>query len=423
MSFEYNLYSDDLPPGHDTGTGVATTADDTYDDSSVDAAIAATAANAADGFIPASGATSTPVAQAPSILKNMKTPLETAERGLEKLVLKLQWTNQITTYREFGNEFLSQYSTWYNECQSIESAEALGAYQPSACRVKSKFLQPIEHAKEGTAYQSLRARADAKCKEWSPERGAFHLEMRNINSDVRRLQLLEHATTLIWKMARILLASIKAMSYDPHNLVADMLLIAAHNQVLRELCDLEEFVSIYKRNHKCGRAAEDPDVMYVRRFGTADESDDNAPPQRLPTPLLFKRVRYKMSTKILPSINKHWQDKVAFLLALGLPESKNIQQIVGTCKELGQQLISQVGGISSAIASKLTTEIDPNINKGSTEKKNETKSTSPSKLIWNSYKKEYLFTRDETAVLSSFLSLPLLNTSSNKKYFSFSPSQ
>ena len=112
MSFEYDSYRDDLPPYHDaTGTGGATTAtDDTYDYSSVDAAIAATAADAADGLTPASGATSTPVVQAPSILKNMKTPLETAELGLERLVLKLQFTNQITAYHELGKEFLNQYS-------------------------------------------------------------------------------------------------------------------------------------------------------------------------------------------------------------------------------------------------------------------------------------------------------------------------
>eukprot|EP00956_Cyclotella_meneghiniana_P029094 scaffold69418_cov60-Cyclotella_meneghiniana.AAC.1 len=83
--------------------------------------------------------------------------------------------------------------------------------------------------------------------------------MRNINNDERRLQLLEHAAVSIWRMARILLASIQAMVYDPHNLVADMLLVA-HDRVLRELCDLEEFVSIYKRIHKCGREAEDPNV-------------------------------------------------------------------------------------------------------------------------------------------------------------------
>eukprot|EP00956_Cyclotella_meneghiniana_P031558 scaffold83164_cov31-Cyclotella_meneghiniana.AAC.1 len=293
------------------------------------------AADAAVGLTPAAGATSTPVVHAPSILKKMATPLETAELGLERLVLKLQWTNQITAYRELGKEFLNQYSTWYYECQSIESAEALGAYQPSACRVKSKFLQPIERAKEGTAYQSLRARADAK----------FY-----------------------------------------------------HHKVLRELCDLEEFVSIYKRIHKCGRDAEDPDVMYVRRFGTAEESDGIAPPAEHTntSPIQASAVQNvnenppmsvetsKMSTPIaklfeepseltIEAINKHWQDKVAFLLALGLPESKNIQQVVEISKQLqhmstfGQQLISQVGGVSSTIASKLAADMNPNANEGSAE--------------------------------------------------------
>ena len=167
--------------------------------------------------------------------------------------------------------------------------------------------------------------------------------MRNINNDERRLQLLEHAAVSFWRMARILLASIKAMEYNPHNLVADMLLVY-YNRVLRELCDLEEFVSIYKSIHKCGRDAEDPDVMYVRRFGTAEESDGIAPPAEHTntSPIQASAVQNvnenppmsvetsKMSTPIaklfeepseltIEAINKHWQDKVAFLLALGLP--------------------------------------------------------------------------------------------------------
>ena len=431
MSFEYDSYSEDLPAGHNTGNGGATTADDAYDDSSVDAAIAASAATAANGFIPASGVTSTPAVTAPSALKKKYTPLETAELGLERLVQKLQWPNQITAYREFGKEFLSQYSTWYNECQSIECAEALDAYQPNACRVKSKFLQPIERAKEGTAYQSLRARADAKCKEWSLERGAFHLEMRNINNDERRLQLLEHAAVSIWRMARILLASIQAMVYDPHNLVADMLLVA-HDRVLRELCDLEEFVSIYKRIHKCGREAEDPNVMYVRRFGAADESDDNAPPtvDTNTSPITASAVQnvnenppesIETTTKVTPvaklfdepneltveAVNKHWQEKVALLLAAGLPDSRNIQQMVQSSKKLqdmstfGQQLISQVGGFTSSIASAVSKEVHPSTNMKLRE--GVSKSSTPPQLIWNSYKREFLFTREETAEESEVL--------------------
>eukprot|EP00956_Cyclotella_meneghiniana_P034320 scaffold103438_cov83-Cyclotella_meneghiniana.AAC.1 len=174
--------------------------------------------------------------------------------------------------------------------------------------------------------------------------------------------------------------------------------------------------------------------MYVRRFGAAEESDGNAPPTENTntSPIQASAVQNvnenppmsvetsKMSTPIaklfeepselsVEAINKHWQDKVAFLLALGLPESKNIQQIVEISKQLqdmstfGQQLISQVGGISSTIASKLTADMTPNANEGSAEKGKEKKSIPPPKLIWNSYKKEYQFTRDETAAESEAL--------------------
>eukprot|EP00956_Cyclotella_meneghiniana_P032800 scaffold91562_cov49-Cyclotella_meneghiniana.AAC.4 len=382
---------------------------------SVDAAIAASATTAAVGFIPASGVTSTPAVTAPSALKKKHTPLETAELGLERLVQKLQWPNPSRTRLPRVRQRISKPIL----------------YLPNACRVKSKFLQPIERAKEGTAYQSLRARADAKCKEWSLERGAFHLEMRNINNDERRLQLLEHAATSIWRMARILLASIQAMVYDPHNLVADMLLVA-HDRVLRELCDLEEFVSIYKRVHKCGREAEDPNVMYVRRFGTADESDDNAPPtvDTNTSPITASAVQnvnenppasVETTTKVTPvaklfdepneltveALNKHWQDKVALLLAAGLPDSRNIQQMVQSSKQLqdlstfGQQLISQVGGFTSSIASEVAKEVRPSTNMKS--KEGVSKSSTPPKLIWNSYKREFLFTREETAEESEVL--------------------
>ena len=244
-------------------TGLLTQEDDEY--SSTDEQIAKMT-------LPPVEDTSTSIKPTDSILKAKKklSPLDRAKQFFGLFVDGLRWDTQKTAYRQFGEEYLRQYSQWYHESQNMKTAEALSAYRPGSCKVNTDFLQPCDRVREGTAYQSLLAVADAKCNEWSLERGGMHLKVRQMNNDARREIFIELAARSMWRMARILLSTILSVEYDAHNLVADMLTLH-HAEVLKEMCSLEEFITLYKRINKCDRDVEDPDVMYARRFDSAPD--------------------------------------------------------------------------------------------------------------------------------------------------------
>ena len=149
---------------------------------------------------------------ASNLRKKKFSPLKLAVQFLGRFVATLRWDTQSSAYREFGEKFLRLYSQWYNESQSIKNAEALGAYKPSACRVNSAFLQPCERVREGTAYKSLLAKFNAKCEKWSLARGSFHLEVRRMNNEAKREEILELMAFYIYRMASILLSTIEGIA-------------------------------------------------------------------------------------------------------------------------------------------------------------------------------------------------------------------
>ena len=245
--------------------------------------------------------TSTSVKPTDSILKAKKklSPLDRAKQFFGLFVDGLRWDTQKTAYRQFGEEYLRQYSQWYHESQNMKTAEALSAYRPGSCKVNTDFLQPCDRVREGTAYQSLLATADAKCDEWSLERGAMHLKVRRMNNDAAKEALIELVAHSMWRMARILLSTILSEEYDAHNLVADMLILH-HQAVLKKLCSLEEFIRLYKKINKCGRDIEDPDVMFARRFGIATESDASITNKDNQTPASPKTMLLLMTSTMSP---------------------------------------------------------------------------------------------------------------------------
>lgn len=399
------------------------------DDASIDAAIAAFDLSSIE-------ATSASVAPQDGVARKKKrSPLEIAAQFLGNFVQTLQWPMQISAYQEFGEEFLRLYSQWYHERQNIKKAEAQGAYKPTACRVNSGFLQPCDRAKGGPAYLSLRNESDAKCTEWSLIRGEFHLRMRTINNRTKRDEYIRLMAYSIWRMARLLLASIEGDFYGPHNLVADMLLIA-HNKVFKELCKLDEFISVYKRIHKCVRDPEDPDVMYTRRFGTAAEPPGGVDPSTtspvaspsqtdathdmniippttngkktstLPVSNLFAEETSKApTTQSVEDVNKQWREKFAMFLAMAA-DSHNVQKMVDGNKKLaelndfGNSLIRKEGGITTNVANILAVDERKPPATPKPNKKNPSKPLISPKLIYDRYSKKHRFTRDETAAES-----------------------
>eukprot|EP00956_Cyclotella_meneghiniana_P031769 scaffold84611_cov48-Cyclotella_meneghiniana.AAC.2 len=326
-----------------------------------------------------------------------KSRLDMAKSFLGLFIAQLRWDTQKSAYRQFGEEFLRQYSHWYHESQNMKKAEALSAYKPGACQVNTDFLQPCDRVREGTAYQSLLATADAKCNEWSLERGTMHLKVRRMHNDAAKEAFIELVAHSMWRMARILLSTILSEEYDAHNLVADMLILH-HQAVLKKLCSLEKFIRLYKQINKCGRDIEDPDVMFARRFGIATESDASITNEDNQTPASPKEdaithnihnvppTTLSLSTTPTPSsleeLHKIYRQKLAVLIAAA-SDSQNLK------KE---------GGIHSAVASKLTDTGDDEKQPASPK----TPTTTPTnrlaspKLIYDQYSRRYRFRREET---------------------------
>ena len=403
--------------------------DDFSDDSSTDAMLSTI-------DLSSPGASSAPVDSVDGILRNKKTsPLDVATDYIGRYVQTLQWSSQISAYHEMSDKFLRLFSQWYHECQSIKKAETLDAYKPSSCRVSSRFLQPCDRVKEGPAYLSLRNESDAKCLEWSLERGTYHLHMRKINNDAKQEEYLELLAYAFWRMARILLSSIEGLPYGPHNLVADMLLVT-HDVVLKNLCSLEEFVKIYKSRHKCGRAMEDPDVMYARRFGVANESNGDAIQQNLnhPSSPINDNVAHNVN-QIPPTINgkgnstlpvsnlfstaptppseesppqtiqeieRMWRARLAMAIAVA-DNSQNMQKMLESNSKmaelgkLGKDLINKDGGIIANVASQLASSIEPTQPSTPSRAAKKAKKAASPKLIYDGYSRKYRFTREDTA--------------------------
>lgn len=374
---------------------------------------------------------STSVKPTNSILRKKKfSPLELAVQFLSRFVATLLWDTQSSAYREFGEKFLRMYSQWYNESQSIKNAEALGAYKPSACRVNSAFLQPCERVREGTAYKSLLAKSNAKCEKWSLARGSFHLEVRRMNNEAKREEILELMAFSIYRMASILLSTIEGIAYGPHNLVADMLLLG-HDAVLKEVCGLEEFITSYKRKHKINHNVKDPHIMYARLFGSATEHDggttvqENTPKSPIlkdatrdineippttagkadsafPAINLFADNPPTATASSLETMHKAFREQFAMLIAM-TSDSVTMQKMIESnakladMGKLGKSLVEKEGGITSNIASKLTNDAIKQPATPNTTKTTPTKKLPSPKLIYDHYSKKYRFTREETA--------------------------
>ena len=288
------------------------------------------------------------------------------------------------------------------------------------------------------AYKTLLAKANDKCKKWSLERGAMHLQVRRMNNDAKREQFIELAAFSMWRMARILLSMIEGVPYDSHNLVADMLTLH-HSVVLKEMCTLEEFIAAYKKMNKCGRDIEDPNAMYSRRFSHATEPDESITTQvhqnpaspaddatrdvnmiprsttrkdsTLPSTNLFGNDEKEPTAAVaapasLEALHTAYREKLAMIMAMAA-DSQNLQKMVKNNEKLadmgkwGKDLIEKEGGITAEVATKIAGGDDDGDDKkmpATPTKTTPTKRLAAPKLIYDPYSKKYRFTRNESSV-------------------------
>ena len=368
---------------------------------------------------------SVPVADGTETKQLLTAPKDAAAKCIESLVKTLRWPGQATAYRDIGSKFVRLYSKHYHEDQKIVTAKAEGAYEHTSCNVTAQFLQPTERAREVSAkYNDLVARVTAHCEKVSRERGAFFVEMLEINNEERKNELIIHAAKSIHHMAELLLTAIDGKAYNPHNLVADMLLLH-HGDVLRRLCHIEDFVRVYKQTHKCGREPEPFMDLFERRFPSttaADGNQDTASSTNRTASPTTQNTAVQAANQVPPTTGaksnnssdtrrnlwpqEHTKAKTSqdddedYALARVLALSKddaNIQSLLAAnpklqkLQALGDQLNSKEGGLISVIASKIT-RADAEQKSPSSKKKALPSLGSP-ELIWNPYKKEVMFTR------------------------------
>eukprot|EP00956_Cyclotella_meneghiniana_P014454 scaffold21571_cov42-Cyclotella_meneghiniana.AAC.2 len=314
----------------------------------------------------------------------------------------------------------------------------------TGCRVTDLFLQVSDEAKERFSERSrlLATEVADHANRVSLERGSLHIRQKKLNNDAAKAKLIDYVAESLVCIANIFLEEIHGTLYDPHNLVADMLLID-HTAVTKHLCPLEHFITAYiKQVHKCGREPEDWKLLLARRFpssagldfsgtiGSASKSSktptDTAaiaaaqmvPPSASSKPnnesantsrtLQFNLGEGATSTtpgtKSTGTPSNAAREGLALALAAAQRDSATVQSLIANDPKLndlflyGQTLIAQVGGLISKVASRIANGLESAPEQLTTpmkQKPSKPPLASP-QLIYNYYKKEYRFTCDDT---------------------------
>ena len=366
-----------------------------------------------------------------------KAPSDVAGNYVKHFTRTLLWASQISAYHDISRNCLRLLSQWFNENQNIKKAEASVAYKPQSCKVTDSFLQASDEAREKFSERTrlLAAEAADHANRVSLERGAFHLRQKKLNNDAKKIKLTEAVAESLVRMANIFLHEIHGSLYNPHNLVADMLLVG-HEVVTKHLGSLQEFVTVYKQIHKCGRVPDDWKVLFARRFpasaelGTSGslesangssattEGDAIAAAHQVPPSASNQHNEPSSTSRALnftpgsaaagkgstatPS-NTAARESLAILLASVQRDSETAKSLIAADPKLsdlftlGQSLIAKEGGLTTTVASRITTTLETDIVETPVKKKpsNKPPLASP-QLIYNKYKGEYRFTREDT---------------------------
>ena len=369
-------------------------------------------------------------------------PTAVAGRYVEYFTRSLLWDSQKSAYHDISSNCLQMLGHWFNEEQNIKKAEALVAYVPTGCRVTDSFLQVSDEARERFSERTrlLATEVADHADRVSLERGSFQIRQKKLNNDAAKAKLIDYVAESLVRISNIFLEEIHGKLYDPHNLVADMLLID-HTVITKFLCPLEELIAAYKRVHKCGREPEDWKLLLARRFPSSAGLDSsgskqgsangqstattdaaaiaaahmvppsasnkpNTAPANTSRTLQFNsgdKTSASQGVKVTGTPSNAARESLALALAAGQRDSATIQTLLANDPKLndlflhGQTLIAQEGGLISKVASRIAEGLVSEEQLTTPVKQMPSKPPLASpQLIYNHYKKEYRFTRDDT---------------------------
>lgn len=371
-------------------------------------------------------------------------PKAAAVEYVDRFVQTLQWKGQQLACREIGNEYITQYSSWYYECKGICEAKKDVSYCPGSCKVTIP-LQAMKGVDESPAFLALKAEVADIINRCKIDLGKQYLKLRGLNNERKKINLTELLAKSLPRLAESQLIDSECKEYGKHNLVADLLLLH-HHQLLRSHTPLQRFIDVYKRVNGCGRTPADHMELYRRRFpeqtapsetakndsastrastATAVAAANCAPPpsdtarkssEGAPRSLSFEESAAAKepsmgpttvdSNMIPPSTSKTPSQSIAAasadsdlktllcrVLAIGSKDSPAIQQLLHSYPEIAE--VTDAGKKLNSVGQQSTSNF-PSTPTKTPKPSKPVKHLSPPRCMWNPYKRCYYFTREET---------------------------
>ena len=189
-------------------------------------------------------------------------PTAAAQEIVASFVASLQHVQAQKAYVLIGNEFISKWSRFYNDSKTIIRQSVNHSLINKSYSLSFNFQVPKRMLNDPDLKGILQDAREDAFQATKKNHEHYLKAVTAVNKDLK-LDLIEFIARSLPQLSDIVLITHNATEYGFHNLVADMLTIA-YDEILMHFTTLENFLEIYKRENKCGRAPEDAKVLLDR---------------------------------------------------------------------------------------------------------------------------------------------------------------
>jgi hypothetical protein len=214
---------------------------------------------------------------------NKRSPEEDSIGGStglgERVLADAPFPSQRFEYERRANEYIELYAEYYCESKNIIKAEKerlrLGTKN---CGCIFNF-QPRERVKEDKAFQSITGESDELISTTLDKLGDLYLRGLKLNNGDRKRMLIEILSAALASFATFVLIECGLdTDYDPHDLVADLLL-RHHKELLESKTTVEYFTKLYRQVNNCGHQPLCGQQLYDYRFPPVAEDESADKPE------------------------------------------------------------------------------------------------------------------------------------------------